>query len=134
MTVPSRSSLQAIIERCGLRLTAEQYDRLWIYHGMLRAANPELNLTRIHNFENIRTLHESLRDLGMQHVGWGARPEDYRFVREALITAIRKSSAQWNDELARDWRRAITAIVVPMLEGAAVHTAVIAEQMAEVMP
>ena len=28
------------------------------------------------------------------------------------------------------WRAAVTAIIVPMLEGAAVHTAVMAEQLA----
>jgi 16S rRNA (guanine527-N7)-methyltransferase len=54
---PGRSSLQAIIERCGLSLSAEQYDRLWAYHRLLRAANAELNLTRIHNFENMVLKH-----------------------------------------------------------------------------
>ncbi len=54
---PSRLSLRAIIERCGLSLEADQYDRLWAYHGMLRAANAELNLTRIHNFENMVLKH-----------------------------------------------------------------------------
>src|SRR5947209_7108521 len=54
---PSRAALQAIIERCGLRLTGPQYDRLWAYHGLLRAANAELNLTRIHNFENMVLKH-----------------------------------------------------------------------------
>jgi hemoglobin-like flavoprotein len=37
----------------------------------------------------------------MQHVGWGARPEHYRLVRHALVTAIRKSSPQWDDTLAQ---------------------------------
>jgi len=32
--------------------------------------------------------------------------------------------------LESEWRAAITAIVVPMLQGAAVHTAVAAEQIA----
>jgi 16S rRNA (guanine(527)-N(7))-methyltransferase RsmG len=54
---PGRASLQAIIERCGLSLSAEQYDRLWAYHRLLRAANAELNLTRIHNFENMVLKH-----------------------------------------------------------------------------
>src|SRR4028119_1233470 len=54
---PSRSALRAIIERCGLRLDPAQYDRLWAYHGMLRAANAELNLTRTHNFENMVLKH-----------------------------------------------------------------------------
>ncbi len=52
-----RDSLVSIIEGCGLRLTPAQYDRLWAYHGMLRAANAELNLTRIHNFENMVLKH-----------------------------------------------------------------------------
>ena len=85
----------------------------------------------IKNLEEMRTLEQPLRDLGAQHVGWGAKPEDYVIVREALIRAIRLSSSAWNDTLEGDWRRAITAIAVPMLQGAAVHTAMMAEQLAE---
>ena len=85
----------------------------------------------IKNLEEMRTLEQPLRDLGAQHVGWGAKPEDYVIVREALIRAIRLSSSEWNDTLEGDWRRAITAIAVPMLQGAAVHTAMMAEQLAE---
>ncbi len=85
----------------------------------------------IKNLEEMRTLEQPLRDLGAQHVGWGAKPEDYVTVREALIRAIRLSSSAWNDTLEADWRRAITAIAVPMLQGAAVHTAMMAEQLAE---
>ena len=54
---PSRSSLQAILERCGLSLNPAQYDQLWAYHGLLRSANAERNLTRIHNFENMVLKH-----------------------------------------------------------------------------
>lgn len=54
---PSRASLQALIERCGLRLEPAQYDLLWSYHRRLRAANAELNLTRIHNFESMVLKH-----------------------------------------------------------------------------
>jgi hemoglobin-like flavoprotein len=85
----------------------------------------------IRNLRDLSTLEESLRDLGAQHVVWGAKPEDYVLVREALIRAIRASSPEWTEDLEHDWRRAITAIAVPMLQGAAVHTAVVAEQMAE---
>lgn len=85
----------------------------------------------IRNLEEMPVIEESLRDLGAQHVGWGARPEDYRIVREALVRAVHRSSAAWNEALESDWRRAITGIIVPMLEGAAVHTAVVAEQFGE---
>ena len=88
----------------------------------------------VRNLEKLSTLQESLRDLGAQHVHWGAKPEDYAVVREALIRAIRTSSPGWTEKLEHDWRRAITAIAVPMLQGAAVHTAVVAEQMAEGLP
>jgi hemoglobin-like flavoprotein len=85
----------------------------------------------IRNLEEMRTLEQPLRDLGAQHVRWGAKPEDYVLVREALVRAIRLSSPAWTDIIETDWRRAITAIAVPMLQGAAVHTAMIAEQLAE---
>jgi hemoglobin-like flavoprotein len=88
----------------------------------------------IRNLEDISVLQESLRELGVAHVHWGAKPQDYAVVRDALIRAIRASSPAWTDELENDWRRAITAIAVPMLQGAAVHTAVVAEQMAEILP
>jgi hypothetical protein len=37
----------------------------------------------------------------------------------------------WTEELEADWRSAVTAIAVPMLQGAAVHTAIVAEQLAD---
>src|SRR3954467_1103274 len=57
MNVPGRTSLRTIVQRCGVSLTDEQLDRLWAYHRMLREANAELNLTRIHNFENMVLKH-----------------------------------------------------------------------------
>jgi hemoglobin-like flavoprotein len=85
----------------------------------------------IRNLEDMSALHESLRDLGAQHVHWGAKPQDYFVVRDALVRAIRSGSASWDEALEADWRKAITAIAVPMLQGAAVRTAVIAEEMAD---
>jgi hemoglobin-like flavoprotein len=84
----------------------------------------------IRNLGDVSALQAALADLGVQHVHWGAKPEDYIVVREALVRAIRHGSASWTPELEADWRGAITAIAVPMLQGAAVHTAVVAEQMA----
>jgi hemoglobin-like flavoprotein len=85
----------------------------------------------VKNLEDMSALQDSLRDLGVQHVHWGAKPQDYFLVREALVRAIRSASISWNDEIEGDWRRAITAIAVPMLQGAAVHTAIVAEEMAD---
>jgi hypothetical protein len=41
---------------------------------------------------------------------------------------MRASSLEWTADLDHDWRR---AIAVSMLQGAAVHTAIVDEQMAE---
>src|SRR5215210_6725494 len=57
MNVPGRTSLRTIVQRCGVSLTDAQLDRLWAYHRLLRGANAELNLTRIHNFENMVLKH-----------------------------------------------------------------------------
>jgi 16S rRNA (guanine(527)-N(7))-methyltransferase RsmG len=64
---PSQKSLGLILARCGIALDSERLERLWRYHQMLRAANAELNLTRIHNFENMVLKHyvDSLLVLGM---------------------------------------------------------------------
>lgn len=84
----------------------------------------------VRNLADMSALQDSLRDLGAQHVLWGARPQDYFLVRDALVRAIKLTSTSWSDELEADWRHAITAITVPMLQGAAVHTAMVAEEMA----
>ena len=83
----------------------------------------------VRNLGEMAALRDSLRDLGAQHVHWGARPEDYVSAREALVAAIRALAPGWNDSLERHWRAAITAIIVPMLEGAAVDTATWAERI-----
>jgi len=54
---PGRSSLESILTGCGINLDPSQLDRLWEYHRMLRSANAELNMTRIHNFENMVLKH-----------------------------------------------------------------------------
>ncbi|WP_244420355.1 16S rRNA (guanine(527)-N(7))-methyltransferase RsmG [Isosphaera pallida] len=57
MMNPSPEALAALLKRCGTPLSDEAIGRLWRYHRLLRAANPELNLTRIHQFENMVLKH-----------------------------------------------------------------------------
>src|SRR6187455_2856429 len=57
MNVPGRTSLRTIVQRCGVSLADAQLDLLWAYHRLLRGANAELNLTRIHQFENMVLKH-----------------------------------------------------------------------------
>ncbi len=54
---PGPHSLETILKRCGIGLDAAQLNLLWRYHQILRKANAELNLTRIHNFENMVLKH-----------------------------------------------------------------------------
>ena len=86
----------------------------------------------IKNLDDVAVLQEPLRELGVQHVHWGAKPNDYFVVRDALVRALRSVATSWSPELDADWRVAITAIAVPMLQGAAVHTAIAAERIAEI--
>ena len=127
------------------QLAARFYDELFAVAPNLRPLFPsDLTLLQGHfeaaialvvrNLDEMSALRESLRDLGAQHVHWGARPEDYVTAREALLKAIGTLSPTWDDTLERDWRSAVTAIIVPMLEGAAVHTALVAERLAADAP
>ncbi len=50
---PGPQTLAAIFADCGVALSRRQIEQLWLYHGLLRSHNPELNLTRIHNFANM---------------------------------------------------------------------------------
>ena len=54
---PGPQSLATVLKRCGIALDAAQLGLLWRYHQLLRQANAELNLTRIHNFENMVLKH-----------------------------------------------------------------------------
>ena len=45
--------MQRLLTELGLALSAQQLAQLWRYHQLLRRFNPELNLTRIHNFTNM---------------------------------------------------------------------------------
>jgi 16S rRNA (guanine527-N7)-methyltransferase len=54
---PGPKAIGAILKRCGLELDEAQLGLLWQYHQMLRHANAELNLTRIHQFENMVLKH-----------------------------------------------------------------------------
>ena len=49
---------------------------------------------------------------------------------DEIIAAVRALSPAWEPDLEGHWRSAITSIIVPMIEGAAVHTAIVAERIA----
>jgi 16S rRNA (guanine(527)-N(7))-methyltransferase RsmG len=47
---PDPRAMAAIFQRCGVALNQRQIEQFWLYHGLLRHHNTELNLTRIHSF------------------------------------------------------------------------------------
>lgn len=53
MRNPGPQQMSDLLKRCGIVLSARQLEQLWSYHQLLRAHNPQLNLTRIHNFDNM---------------------------------------------------------------------------------
>ncbi len=65
---PGIKALEAILKRCGIALDTAQLELLWRYHQMLRNANAELNLTRIHNFENMVLKHYVDSLLVLEHL------------------------------------------------------------------
>ncbi|MCJ8499273.1 RsmG family class I SAM-dependent methyltransferase [Desulfatitalea alkaliphila] len=50
---PGPAALAALFQDCGLILTERQIEQFWLYHGLLRHHNTALNLTRIHNFNQM---------------------------------------------------------------------------------
>ena len=61
----------------------------------------------------------ALRELGREHIGYGARPEHYPLMRDTLIDAMaRTAGADWSREIAQDWSQSIELIGRHMLAGA----------------
>ncbi len=52
-TSPGPDDMSAILKKCGIAFSSAQIRQLWKYHQLLREFNPELNLTRIHSFDNM---------------------------------------------------------------------------------
>jgi len=54
---PSKEYLDKIFKDSGIILSSHQLDAFWTFHSLLRERNQELDLTRIHNFENMVIKH-----------------------------------------------------------------------------
>ena len=63
----------------------------------------------------------ALRDMGARHVRYGARPEHYPVVGEALIASMAEVAGDaWRPEYAEAWAVAYELVAGAMLEGAEV--------------
>lgn len=133
-------SFQAIAPRLDL-LVAGFYDRLFTRNPQLRAIFPaDMQRQKYHlaaalalivrNIDCLHALETSLMGLGVQHVRFGARPEHYPLVREALLDSLEEQCGiLWTRELRADWLEAINQISSVMLEGAAKAAADAARSM-----
>jgi nitric oxide dioxygenase len=84
------------------------------------------------NMIHLDILREPIMELGAQHVGFGARPEHYPLVREAMLDAIGEAMGDgWTEQLRQDWLEALNDIIALMLRGgvtAAIDAAAIVPQ------
>jgi hemoglobin-like flavoprotein len=123
-------------------LAARFYQILFSQHPALRPLFPEdLSSLRAHfeatlelviaHLGRVTAVDAVLRELGARHLRYGAQPHHYAVVREALMEALeQESGGVWNEALARGWRLAIATVIIPMLRGAAVETAAVAQAFA----
>lgn len=67
---PSEEGMRSILAECGIRLDDKQISLLWKYHQLLRKFNPDINLTRIHNFSNMvqKLYADSMMPLGLMRL------------------------------------------------------------------
>jgi|SoiMethySBSTD1v2_1073268.scaffolds.fasta_scaffold16161_4 hemoglobin-like flavoprotein len=77
----------------------------------------------IANIDDAAYLDRVLTPLGVKHIEYGATPERYTWVRDALLATFRHvAGAVWTDELASAWREAYDLIAAKMIAAAAAHT------------
>ena len=129
----------ATLSASAVALSARFYDRFFAAEPAVRRLFPDdLTLQRahfdaalamvVHNLDDVNVLSASLRDLGAQHLKWGAQPHHYFAVQNALVAVLEELSGDsWSAALEQDWRDAIGTVASFMLQGAAVETAMAAE-------
>ncbi|MGK7924262.1 MAG: globin family protein, partial [Spirulina sp.] len=73
----------------------------------------------VENLRKPEVLSEALKGLGARHVEYGALPEHYPLVGNALLTTFAQYlSEDWTEEVKQAWVKAYGVITELMLEGA----------------
>ena len=71
------------------------------------------------SLRDLKAIVPKLRELGARHVAYGAQPEHYPVVGEALIAAMATTAGPaWRSEHERAWREAFGIVAGAMLDGA----------------
>ena len=69
--------------------------------------------------DNPKAWVKPVRQMGIDHAGYGVNPEHYPAVGECLVFALaRVAGPSWNDRLSNAWNDAYDEIARPMIEGA----------------
>jgi len=116
----------------GDELMRKFYDRLFEIAPSVQPlfANVDMDRQRQALLNMLIVLRESLRDLedivpdleelGERHAGYGAQPEHYPFVGQALIWAMSEVAGDaWKPEYTAAWEEAYGVVQNVMLSGAA---------------
>jgi hemoglobin-like flavoprotein len=105
------------------------YTTLFELHPLVRALfPPDMARQRAHlaaalaviarNVDRLEMLESPLMGLGAQHMEYGARPEHYPALRDALVSALAEGLAdRWTPQLQTDWLAALNYVVTVMLRG-----------------
>jgi hemoglobin-like flavoprotein len=71
------------------------------------------------SLRNLAPIVPKLRELGARHVAYGAMPEHYPVVGEALIASMAEvAGAAWSERCERAWAAAYAIVAGAMIEGA----------------
>lgn len=121
-----RASFQ-VIAGAADTFTDRFYDRLFaaapqvrsLFPTDMRAQKKKLIGTLswvIDNLEHGDALKTALRDLGRRHDGYGAQPQDYPVVADAMLAAMAEvCGSNWSQEIEADWRTALERMSDTML-------------------
>jgi hemoglobin-like flavoprotein len=72
------------------------------------------------NYAQLELLEEPLMEMGARHLAYGARPEHYGIIRDAMLEALAWVQPElWTADVAEAWRTAIERVSISMLRGAA---------------
>jgi hemoglobin-like flavoprotein len=71
------------------------------------------------SLRDLDAIAPKLRQLGARHVAYGARPEHYPVVAEALLASMAELAGEaWTPDVASAWAGALRLVAAAMLEGA----------------
>ncbi len=76
--------------------------------------------TAVNGLTNLESIVPAVQELGIRHVGYGVKPEDYNTVAAALLWTLEQGLGDaWNDDLKAAWTAAYTVLADTMKEAAA---------------